>query len=231
MTAAPTRVLVVDDERDITRVLEKALGGHGYEVRTADDGEKAMELFRKWNPQLLITDLSMPRTGGMALIQSIRSHSGVPIIVLSVKHQESIKVQALDIGADDYITKPFGIDELLARIHAALRRTTMAPGHSEVLLLGDFKVDSRAHRVEIKGQEVRLTPKEFDLLVVLMNNAGCVVTHKTLLSELWGRTYAEQPDAVRVLVRQLRQKIEPNPSAPTYLKTEPWIGYRFEPAH
>lgn len=228
--ASPTRVLVVDDERDITRVLEKVLASHGYEVRTADDGEQALELFKQWQPQLLMTDLSMSKMGGIALIQAIRSHSGVPIIVLSVKSQETTKVQALECGADDYVTKPFGTEELLARIRAALRRVSIAPGRAETLAFGDFKLDARAHRVQIKGREVHLTPKEFDLLALLLQNAGCVMTHKSLLSELWGRTYAEQPDAVRVLVRQLRQKIEPNPSSPTYLKTEPWIGYRFEPS-
>ncbi len=229
MTISPTRILVVDDEPDITHVLYTALSARGYDVRSAEDGEPALELFQQWQPQLIITDLSMPKMGGIAFCQSIRQLSDVPIIVLSVKNQEPAKVQALESGADDYVTKPFGMDELLARVSAALRRATFVSSHAELMELGDFLVDLRAHRARIKDREIRLTPKEFDLLTILMRNAGRVLTHKRLLSEIWGRTYVEQSDAVRVLVRQLRQKIEPNPSAPTYLKTEPWIGYRFEP--
>jgi two-component system KDP operon response regulator KdpE len=224
------RILVVDDDRDITQVLKTALGAHGFAVRSADDGEPALELLRQWQPQLVITDLSMPGMGGIALCHAIRAHSNVPIIVLSVKNQEAVKVQALEDGADDYLTKPFGIEELLARVNAALRRASMATGHVELLALGNFKLDVRAHRVEISGQEIHLTPKEFELLTIFLRNAGRVLTTKSLLTEIWGRTYAEQPDAVRVLVRQLRRKIEPNPSSPTYVKTEPWVGYRFEPA-
>ena len=224
------RILVVDDDRDITQVLKTALGAHGFAVRSADDGEPALELLRQWQPQLVITDLSMPGMGGIALCHAIRTHSNVPIIVLSVKNQEAVKVQALEDGADDYLTKPFGIEELLARVNAALRRASMATGPVELLALGNFKLDVRAHRVEISGQEIHLTPKEFELLTIFLRNAGRVLTTKSLLTEIWGRTYAEQPDAVRVLVRQLRRKIEPNPSSPTYVKTEPWVGYRFEPS-
>jgi two-component system, OmpR family, KDP operon response regulator KdpE len=230
VTAPATRVLVVDDEADITHILQTALRAHGYEVRSAGDGEPALEIFRQWHPQLIITDLSLPNMGGIAFCKAIRTRSEVPIIVLSVKNQEATKVQALECGADDYVTKPFGIDELLARIGAAMRRPSLASSCTELLALGDFQVDLKAHRVQIKGNEVHLTPKEFDLLTFLMRNAGRVLTHKRLLTEIWGSTFYEQPDAVRVLVRHLRHKIEPNPSAPKYLKTEPWIGYRFEPA-
>ena len=229
MTDTATRILIVDDDREITRVLKTALATRGYEVRIADDGEPALELLRNWPAQLIITDLAMPKMGGIALCRAIRTNSDAPIIVLSVKHQEAVKVQALENGADDYLTKPFGIDELLARIHAALRRPAIASNGLDTLTVGDFCLDLRAHRGRIQGEEVHLTPKEFHLLTILLRNAGCVLTHKKLLAEIWGRTYAEQPDAVRVLVRQLRQKIEPNPLSPIYLRTEPWVGYRFEP--
>jgi len=223
------RVLVVDDEPQITRVLLSSLAACGFDVQSADDGESALRAFRKWQPELIITDLSMPQMGGIALCQAIRSCSNVPIIVLSVKNQEATKVQALEAGADDYLTKPFGMDELLARVRAALRRSSAAPMETTLFDEGDFRVDLKAYRTEICGKEVHLTPKEFELLTLLLRNAGRVLTHRNLLTAIWGRTYADQPDAVRVLVRQLRKKIEPNPAVPRYLKTEPWIGYRFDP--
>jgi len=230
MSAGAARVLVVDDETQITEVLQTSLSGLGFEVRSVYDGESALQVFTKWQPNLVITDLSMPKMGGIALCQAIRSHSDVPIIVLSAKEQEAIKVEALENGADDYVTKPFGMDELVARIRAALRRGSAQSTRTELLELGDFRIDFTAHRVHIQGKEVLLTPKEFELLAFMLRNAGRVITHKKLLTAIWGRTYTEQTDGVRVLVRQLRKKIEPNPIAPKYLKTEPWIGYRFEPA-
>jgi two-component system, OmpR family, KDP operon response regulator KdpE len=228
MSSSPVRVLVVDDEPQITQALHASLGARGYEVRSADDGESAMEVFRQWQPGLVITDLSMPKVGGIALCQAIRSCSEVPIIILSVRGQESFKVQALECGADDYVTKPFGTDELVARMRAVVRRMSAASSKQEILEAGDFRVDLVAHRAEIRGQEIHLTPKEFELLTFLVKNTGKVLTHKALLAAIWGRTYAEQPDVVYMLVRQLRKKIESNPAAPKYLKTEPWIGYRFE---
>jgi two-component system, OmpR family, KDP operon response regulator KdpE len=230
MNESPKRILVVDDEPEITQVLQMSLTAHGYQARSADNGKSALEVFREWQPHLIITDLSMPKMGGIALCQAIRDLSDVPIIVLSVKGQEAIKVEALECGADDYVTKPFGTNELLARVGAALRRTSNVSFRMDFIEGGDFRVDLTAHRAEIRGKELHLTPKEFDLLTFLLRNAGKVLTHKNLLAELWGRPYADQPDAVRVLVRQLRKKIEPNPAAPKYLKTEPWIGYRFEPS-
>lgn len=224
-----TRILIVDDEADIPEALQASLSAHGFEVRAADDGESGLEVFKSWQPELVITDLSMPRMGGIALCKAIRSTSAIPIIILSVKGDESTKVHALECGADDYVTKPFGFNELLARIKAALRRSSRLLITSNIIRAGDFLLDLEARRAEISGKEVSLTPKEYDLLKFLLENADRVVTPKTLLMNVWGRTYTEQSDAVRVLVRQLRKKIEPTPSSPKYLKTEPWIGYRFKP--
>jgi two-component system, OmpR family, KDP operon response regulator KdpE len=223
------RIMVVDDEPQITQLIQSSLTASGYEVQTADDGHSALHEFQKSRADLIITDLSMPRMGGLALCQAIRSHSNVPIIVLSVKNQESTKILALESGADDYLTKPFRMQELLARVRAALRRASANLPETTLLEEGDFRVDLEARRTKVHGKEVSLTPKEFDLLILLLRNARKVHTHKSLLAGIWGRTYADQPDAVRVLVRHLRKKIEPNPALPKYLKTEPWVGYRFEP--
>ncbi len=228
MTAGVTRVLVVDDEPEITQALATSLHARGYEVRSADDGESAMEVFQRWHPELVITDLSMAKMGGIALCEAIRSCSDVPIIVLSVRNQETTKVRALECGADDYVTKPFGTDELVARMRAVSRRMPSSATRGAILEAGDFSVNLTTHKAEIQGREVHLTPKEFELLAFLLRNTGKVLTHKRLLSAVWGRSYTDQSDAVYVLVRQLRKKIEPRPSSPIYLKTEPWIGYRFE---
>jgi two-component system KDP operon response regulator KdpE len=230
MNTGAKRVLVVDDDPQITHVLGVSLAAHGYEVRSADDGSSALETIAQWRPDLVITDLSMPKMGGIALCRAIRATLDVPIIVLSVKGQEQIKVEALESGADDYVTKPFGANELLARAAAALRRASIASARKGSIEEGDFSVDVEAHRAAICGKEIHLTPKEFDLLAFLLQNSGKVLTHKSLLVALWGRAYAEQNDAVRVLVRHLRQKIETDPATPKYLRTEPWIGYRFEPS-
>lgn len=224
------RILVVDDEPQITQVLEASLNARGYEVQSAYNGDSALKAFRAWAPDLVVTDLSMPGMGGVSLCREIRLSSSIPIIVLSVRDEEVTKVEALECGADDYVTKPFGMEELVARIRVALRRNAVTLAQSEVIQTGVFKIDISAHRVEIHGNEIYLSPKEFDLLLYLFRNAGKVVTHKALLLDVWGRKHSQDPDVVRVLVRQLRKKIEPNPAAPTYLKTEPWIGYRFEPS-
>lgn len=224
-----SRILVVDDEPQITQVLKTALTARGYEVRAADDGESALEVVRRWEPDLIISDLSMPKMGGIALCQAVRTFSDVPIMVLSVREQETTKVQAFESGADDYLTKPFGMEELLARVNATLRRASANLVLAKVLEAGDFVIDLTAHRAHLGRKELALTPKEFELLTFLVQNSGKVLTHKKLLTAIWGRTYSDQPDPVRVLVRQLRKKIEPNPATPKYLKTEPWIGYRFEP--
>ncbi|MDQ3252843.1 MAG: response regulator transcription factor [Acidobacteriota bacterium] len=223
------RILIVDDEPQITRVLRRSLTTHGYDVRVAADGEAALELFGDWSPELVITDLSMPSVGGLELCRRLRAISDVPIIVLSVKGEERGKVEALDAGADDYVTKPFGMDELLARIRAAFRR---APALREsdtpqTLEVGDFRVDLEARAVDVAGRKVHLTPKEFDLLVYFARHPGKVLTHRVLLAAVWGGNYVEQTEYLRVFIGQLRKKIEPDPGVPRYILTEPWIGYRF----
>jgi two-component system KDP operon response regulator KdpE len=226
------RILVVDDEPQITRVLRTSLFTHGYDVRTAADGVSALETFGDWHPDLVVTDLAMPDMDGLELCRRLRAVSQVPIIVLSAKGDERAKVGALDLGADDYVTKPFGIDELLARMRAALRRAAMAPageGPQSVLEAGDFRVDLEARSVCVRGADVHLTPKEFDLLVYFLRHAGKVLTHRTLLAAVWGGDYTEQSEYLRVFVGQLRKKIEPEPASPQYILTEPWIGYRFDP--
>jgi len=226
---AKQRILVVDDEPQLTRVLLRSLTTKGYEVRIAGDGEFALQTFRDWPPSLVITDLAMPNMGGLDLCRRLRSISAVPIIVLSVRGEEKTKVEALDAGADDYVTKPFGMDELLARIRAALRRKPATDTSARVLEAGEFRIDLDAHTVTQAGKELRLTPKEFDLIVHLTRNAGKVLTHHSLLGAVWGGDYTEQNEYLRVFIGQLRKKIEPDPSNPRYILTEPWIGYRFSP--
>ncbi len=226
------RILVVDDEPQLTRVLRTGLKSHGYDVRTAADGLSGLETYNDWHPDLVITDLAMPNMNGLELCRKLRAVSPVPIIVLSAKGEEKTKVEALDIGADDFVTKPFGIDELLARIRAALRRAiTPVVNDAEPTLLqeGDFRVDLESRSVTVAGREIRLTPKEFDLLTYLMKHAGKVLTHRRLLAALWGGNYVEQNEYLRVFVGNLRKKIEKDATSPRYILTEPWIGYRFNP--
>jgi two-component system KDP operon response regulator KdpE len=225
-----SRVLVVDDEPQITRVLKTVLSSQGYQVRTAAEGESALASFTEWHPELVITDLYMPRMDGVELCRRIRAVSSVPIIVLSVKGEERTKVEALDSGADDYVTKPFGTDELLARVRAALRRSGASLEELASFEAGNFRIDLDARRVHIRGQEVRLTPKEFDLFVYLARHPNRVLTHRTLLEAVWGEASQEQPEYLRVFMGQLRKKLEEDPSNPRYLVTEPWVGYRFNPA-
>src|SRR5215208_210441 len=221
------RILVVDDEPQITRVLRRSLTSHGYDVRVAGDGLAALQTFGDWPPHLVVTDLSMPGTDGLQLCRNLRAVSQTPIIVLSVRGEERTKVEALDAGADDYVTKPFGMDELLARVRAQLRRAqtsaaTEAP--SSVLEEGDFSVDLEARSVTVRGGEVHLTPKEYELLVYFVRHAGKVLTHRTLLGAVWGGDYTEQGEYLRVFVGQLRKKIELDPSSPRYILTEPWVA-------
>jgi two-component system, OmpR family, KDP operon response regulator KdpE len=226
-----SRVLVVDDEPQITRVLKTVLSSQGYQVRTAAEGESALSNFKEWSPELVITDLYMPHMDGVELCRRIREVSSVPIIVLSVKGEERSKVEALDSGADDYVTKPFGIDELMARVRAALRRSGTASAGEELASFdaGDFRIDMDARRVHTQGREVRLTPKEFDLFVYMARHPNRVLTHAALLEAVWGQASQEQPEYLRVFMGQLRKKLEPDPSNPRYLVTEPWVGYRFNP--
>ena len=224
------RILVVDDEPQIGRVLRRSLSARGYEVQVAINGEEALNVFNVWTPELVITDLSMPNMGGIELCRRIRAISRVPIIVLSVKGEERTKVEALDNGADDYVTKPFGIDELLARVRATLRRIpSNVDSQVKTVLTGDFRVDLEARTVKVRDEEVHLTPKEYELLVYLIQHPNKVLTHRVLLGAIWGGDYVEQTEYLRVFIGQLRKKIEPDHSKPRYIITEPWIGYRFNP--
>jgi two-component system KDP operon response regulator KdpE len=232
---AQRNILVVDDELQITRVLRTTLAGYGYNVRTAADGVEALDVMRQWNPDLVITDLSMPKMGGLELCRKIRSESAVSIIVLSVRGEEEPKVEALDCGADDYVTKPFNMNELMARVRAGLRRTArlsrdeMEKKRDTEIEAGDFKIDLLTRAVTVRGNEVRLTPKEFDLLSYLAKNSGRVLTHRTLLNNVWGEASVEQPEYLHVFVNRLRHKLEPEDGSVHYIVTEKWVGYRFEP--
>ncbi|HUK90329.1 MAG TPA: response regulator transcription factor [Blastocatellia bacterium] len=222
-------VLVVDDEPQILRVMRASLPARGYEVRTAPGGMEALDEIHKEMPDLVILDLVMPGLSGLEVCRRIRDFSAIPIIVLSAKGSEKDKVAALDLGADDYITKPFGMDELLARMRAVLRRTPSAGAEEDTLEVGDLSIFKDERRVTVAGAEVKLTPKEFDLLKYLVVNAGKVVTHRALLQAVWGSQSSEQTEYLRVFVNQLRRKIEPDPQHPRYIITEPWVGYRFVP--
>jgi two-component system KDP operon response regulator KdpE len=223
------RILVVDDERQITRVLQRSLTTQGYDIHVAADGESALQTFSDWHPDLVVTDLSMPNLNGLELCRRLRAFSDVPIIVLSVKGEERAKVEALDAGADDYVTKPFGMDELLARIRATLRRVPAGQDTKNTLEVGDFCIQLQERKVTIRDKEVHLTPKEYDLMVYLLRHPGKVLTHHALLGAVWGGDYTEQTEYLRVFIGQLRKKIEADPSNPKYILTEPWIGYRFQP--
>ena len=221
------RILVVDDEQEITLVLRSGLTTHGFDVRVAGEGQAALELFQAWTPDLVITDLSMPNMNGLKLCRRLREISDVPIIILSVKGDEATKVEALDEGADDYLTKPFGMGELLARVRATLRRSPETSNEGTVIEEGDFRVDFETRAVQVAGKELRLSPKEFDLLVYLIRHSGKVLTHRTLLANIWGGDYTDQTEYLRVFIRHLRKKIEPDPAKPRYILTDPWVGYRF----
>jgi len=230
MTKERAHILVVDDEPQITRVLRTTLSAQGYDIRVANDGEMALEIMKDWAPHLIITDLVMPNLDGVELCRRVRTFSEVPIIVLSVRGQEQHKVGALDAGADDYVTKPFSMNELLARVRANLRRAPKAePEGREVIDVGDFRIDLATREVLVAGRDVKLTPKEFDLLVYMAEHPNRVVAHRSLLAAVWGDTSTEQPEYLRVFIGQLRKKIEPDPAEPKYLLTERWVGYRFEP--
>lgn len=224
-----SRILVVDDETQITRVLRTSLSVQGYDIRVANDGEMALEIMKDWSPQLIITDLAMPNVNGIQLCRTVRATSEVPIIVLSVRGEERTKVKALDAGADDYVTKPFGIEELLARVRANLRRRHAEESEAAPIEAGDFRIDPGARSVFVKDRPVHLTPKEFDLLIYMARHAGKVITHRALLGAVWGGESTEQVEYLRVFVGQLRRKLEASPNSPRYIVTDPWVGYRFEP--
>lgn len=224
MSAAPLRVLVVDDETPIRKLLRMGLTAQGYQTLEAANGKAALDLLKE-APDLIILDLGLPDTLGHDLLRTIRARNeGVPVIVLSSRGDEASKVQALDLGADDYVTKPFGMDELLARMRAALRHQLQTHGERPVFRIGDLSVDLVRRIVKLGAKEVKLSPKEYDLLRVLVQHAGKVLTHKFLLGELWDDLTDAQ--YLRVYVRQLRQKIEGDPEQPQYLLTETGIGYR-----
>ena len=223
----PVRILVVDDEPNILATLAPLLRTRGYEVSTAMTGRGAVEAVERENPDLVVLDLGLPDIDGVEVTRLVRDGRSTPIVVLSARGAEGDKVRALDAGADDYVTKPFGAEELLARIRVALRRTDGTPATSGPIVRGSLVIDRERFRVVRDGEEVRLTPKEFDLLTYLAQHPGRVLTHRAILKAIWGLHAVDQPEHLRVLVASLRKKIEPDPSNPQYILTEPWVGYRF----
>ncbi len=219
--------MVVDDDPQIRRVLRTALVAQGYEVADARNGEEALEKLRDERMDLIILDMNMPGMSGLETCRSIRSSSDTRIIMLTVRDAESDKVEALDAGADDYITKPFGSPELLARIRAALRRSTQLSGDMQVVRFDDVEINFSLRRVVVANRETRLTPKEFELLQYLVSHPNVPIPHTKLLQSVWGPDYGDEVEYLRVFVNQLRKKIEKNPSSPKYLVTEPWVGYCF----
>ena len=223
------RILVVDDERQIIRMLRASLQSSGYEVLTASNGIEGVERFESGRPDLIITDLAMPEMNGLELTQAVRRVDRTPIIVLSVRDTDVMKVKALDEGADDYLTKPFSVPELLARIRAQFRRTATEEPAQTRFEIGDFVIDADAHTVSVRDQALHLTPKEFDLLLLFARSPGRVLTHKVLLRAIWGPAGDDQPEYLRVLIAGLRKKIERG-EGQKYIQSEPWVGYRFQPA-
>ncbi len=224
-----SRVLVADDEAAIRKVVRDALMKAGHDVETAVDGQEALELLEAAEFDLVVTDLNMPRVDGLELVRSIRATSAVPILVLTVRQEEREKVRLLDAGADDYVTKPFGVGELLARSRALLRRTDGRGDAPPLSRWGDIEVDRDARLVRRQGQAVHLTPTEYSLLTVLLSKPGAVWTHKQLLTAVWGTAAGISNDTLRVHMGSLRRKLESDPNRPRWIRTEPWVGYRFSP--
>jgi two-component system, OmpR family, KDP operon response regulator KdpE len=221
------RILVADDEASIRRSLKINLESRGYTVDAAETGEKAIKAFETRRPDLLILDLLMPGMGGIDVVLKLRAVSTIPIIVLSAMGEEAEKVKALELGADDYMTKPFGMEELFARIRSLLRRAAGATSAAPVFVAGDLSVNFDRREVTVEGQPVKLTPTEYDLLKYMIEHAGKVLTHRILLQELWGQAYVDQAQYLRVFVGQLRKKIEKHPGRPRFILTDPGVGYRF----
>jgi two-component system KDP operon response regulator KdpE len=219
------RILIVDDERQITRVLRTSLQSSGYDVTVANNGLEGYDLFRSVSPDLVITDLAMPEMGGIELTRAIRRIAETPIIILSVREQETMKVAALDEGADDYVTKPFSMPELLARVRANLRKSAQEEPAPAQFTVGDLFIDTSSRAVRVRGIEVHLTPKEFDLLLLFAGSPNRVLTHKFLLRSIWGSAGEDQPEYLRVLIAQLRKKLDPADSS-RFIESEPWVGYR-----
>ena len=226
MTAKASTILVVDDEPQIRRVMRATLTAEGYAIVEARDGQEALVKFRSERPDLIILDMNMPGLDGVEACREIRSSSSVPIIMLTVRSAEKDKVRALDAGADDYVVKPFGIQELLARIRATLRRSGGEEAE-EAVTSRELNLDFEKRVITVRGKQVHLTPKEFELLRHLVANAGKPVSHRRLLQAVWGPDYGEETESLRVVVNQLRKKIEVDPAEPKYILTEPWVGYRF----
>ncbi len=222
-----TRILVVDDEPSILAAVVPLLRARGYDVYSATTGQTALDAIDRHAPQLVILDLGLPDMDGAELCRRIREGRSLPIIVLSARNAEGDKVAALDAGADDYVTKPFGPEELLARLRAALRRVDQSVTTAGRVERGDIRIDVDTRRVTRRDQEIRLTPKEFDLLLYFAQHPGRVLTHRTVLRAIWGPNAVNQPEHLRVLVAALRKKVEIDPSQPRYIQTEPWVGYRF----
>jgi two-component system KDP operon response regulator KdpE len=223
-----TKVLIVDDEPQARRVLRTALIAHGFEVMDARSGEEALNKLRDETPEVILLDLKMPGIGGLETCKLIRESSDVPIMIVSARKTEKEKVEALESGADDYVTKPLGIEELVARIHAVTRRPSVAP-HSRVIRLDSVEIDLESHEVRRGDEIVHLTSKEFKLMYYFVQNAGKVISHRRILQAVWGPDYGNEVEYLRVFINQLRKKIEPNPSHPQYILTEPSSGYRFVP--
>jgi two-component system KDP operon response regulator KdpE len=225
---SPVSVLVVDDEPPIRRFLRTSLTAAGYRVLAAESAAQALDVFAAEKPDLVVLDLGLPDRSGLEIIAALRKRSPVPIIVLSVRDDERTKVEALDLGADDYISKPFGMAELIARLRAALRHAFQSKGETAAFASGDLAIDLVRRQVTRAGHEVKLSPKEFELLRHLVTHAGKVVTHRQLLREVWGPAQADEVQYLRVFIRGLRQKLEPDPTRPTHIVTELGVGYRLQ---
>jgi two-component system, OmpR family, KDP operon response regulator KdpE len=228
MSKSGARILVVDDEIEILRALERSLTAHGYEVYTASTGEEALESITRYRPDLMLLDLGLPGMSGLEVCKRVRAQTNLPIIVLSVKDTERDKVLALDLGADDYVSKPFGMNEVLARIRVALRHAAQVESGTEpIFTVGLLRVDFAQRLVQVNGQEVKLTPTEYDLLKALIKNKGKIMTRQMLLSQVWGTGYGTESHYLHVYIGQLRRKIEPDPARPRFILTISGVGYRF----